>query len=76
LLITLPNPYLEAPAHPSTLEVLRIRMRALTPYPSVVFTFRFAIESTKEFGGMSIHNAYNSMSQLIFFRNDDFHLIL
>jgi hypothetical protein len=33
--------------------VLQARERALTPYPSVVFTFGFVVESIKEFGGAS-----------------------
>jgi hypothetical protein len=32
-------------------EVLRVKERAPTPYPFVVFTFRLVVESTKEFGG-------------------------
>ncbi len=52
-LVTLPSPYPGAPACPSTPEVLQVRERAQTLYPSVVFTFRFAVESTKEFGGAS-----------------------
>ncbi len=51
LLVNLPSPYPGAPAHPSTLEVLQVRRHAPTPYPSVVFTFRLVVESTKEFGG-------------------------
>ncbi len=53
LLIILPSPYPRALARPSTPEVLRVRERASTPYPSAIFTFWFAIESTKEFGGAS-----------------------
>jgi hypothetical protein len=37
LLVTLPNPHLRAPTHPSTLEVLRAREHTPTPYPSIVF---------------------------------------
>jgi hypothetical protein len=33
--------------------VLRVRERTPTPFPSVVFTFRLAVESTKELGGAS-----------------------
>jgi hypothetical protein len=33
--------------------VLRARERAPTPYPFIVFTFKLAIESIKEFGGAS-----------------------
>ncbi len=53
MLVILPSPYPEAPACPSTFEVLRVRDCAPTLYPFVVFTFRLAIESTKEFGGVS-----------------------
>jgi hypothetical protein len=52
LLVTLPSPYPGAPTCPSTLKMLRIKECAPTFYPSVVFTFRLAIESTKEFGGL------------------------
>jgi hypothetical protein len=38
-LVTLPNPYLRALAHPSTLKVLQARERALILYPFVIFTF-------------------------------------
>jgi hypothetical protein len=50
LLDILFSPYLRAPTHPSTLEVLWVKERAPTPYPSIVFTFRLVVESTKEFG--------------------------
>jgi hypothetical protein len=53
LLVNLPSPHPEAPTHPSTPEVLRIRERAPTSSPFVVFTFGFAIESIKELGGAS-----------------------
>jgi hypothetical protein len=33
--------------------VLGAKERAPIPYPSIVFTFRLAIQSTKEFGGAS-----------------------
>jgi len=49
LFIVLPNPHPKAPACLATLKVLRAKERALTPYPFVVFTFRFVVESTKEF---------------------------
>jgi hypothetical protein len=51
LLITLPSPHPRVPTPPSTPKVLRTKKHASTPYPSVVFTFRLTIESTKEFGG-------------------------
>ncbi len=53
LLVTLPSPYPRALTRPSTPEVLRTKECAPTPYPSVVFTFKLAVESTKEFGGAS-----------------------
>jgi hypothetical protein len=34
--------------------VLRVRERTPTPFPSIVFTFGFAIEFIKEFGGVSV----------------------
>jgi hypothetical protein len=51
LLVTLPRPHLKALARPSTPKMLRTKERAPTSYPSIVFTFKLAIESTKEFGG-------------------------
>ncbi len=48
-----PSPYLGALACPSTPKVLQVRKHAPTPCLSVVFTFRLAFESTKEFGGVS-----------------------
>jgi hypothetical protein len=53
LLVARPSPHLEAPTCPSTPEVLRTRERTRTPYPFVVFTFRFTIESIRELGGAS-----------------------
>jgi hypothetical protein len=53
LLITLPSPHPKTPARPSTPKVLQARKHALTPYPSIIFTFRLAVESNKEFGGAS-----------------------
>ncbi len=38
LLITLLNPYLEAPTHPFTPKVLRAREHSWTPHSSIVFT--------------------------------------
>jgi hypothetical protein len=40
-------------------EMLRIREGALKPYPSTVFIFGLAVESIKEFGGVS-HLHFNS----------------
>jgi hypothetical protein len=54
LLITLFSPYPGALAHPFTPKVLRVKECAPTPYPSAIFTFRFAVESTKELGGASM----------------------
>jgi hypothetical protein len=53
LLVTLPNPHPGAPTHPSTPKMLWARERAPTLYPFIVFTFRLAVEFTKEFGGAS-----------------------
>ncbi len=33
--------------------MLQSKEHAPTPYPSVIFTFKLAVESTKEFGGAS-----------------------
>jgi hypothetical protein len=33
--------------------MLQVKEHAPTPYLSIVFTFRLAVESTKEFGGVS-----------------------
>jgi hypothetical protein len=49
--VILPSPHLGALAHPSTPKVLWAKERAPTPYLSVVFTFKLAVESMKEFGG-------------------------
>jgi len=49
LLVTLPH--LEAPTCPFTPKVLQIKERAPTPYPSIVFTFRLAIEFIKDSRG-------------------------
>jgi hypothetical protein len=54
LLVILPNPHLGALARPSTPKIVRAKERAPTPYPSTIFTFRLAIETTKKFGGASI----------------------
>ncbi len=63
LLVTLPSPHPKASAHPITLEMLRTKEHAPTPYPFVVFTFRLAIESTKEFGDASIPMAHHDRYQ-------------
>jgi hypothetical protein len=47
-----PNPHPGTPTHPLTLEVLRIKERTSTP-SFVIFIFRLAFESFKEFGGAS-----------------------
>ncbi len=52
-LINLPSPHLGTPAHPSTPKVMRTRDHAPT-LPSNVFTFRLAIKSIKELGGVSL----------------------
>jgi hypothetical protein len=64
LLVTFPSPHPGAPACPSTPEVLRAKKRAPTPYPSIIFTFRIAIESTKEFAGASIPLAHHARYKL------------
>jgi hypothetical protein len=43
--------------------VLQTKERAPTLFPSVVFTFGLAIESIKEFGGVSMQMEY-SMGEL------------
>jgi hypothetical protein len=48
LLVNLPSPHLGALARPSTLKVLRAKERAPTPFPFVVYTFGFTVESIKE----------------------------
>jgi len=53
-LVICPGPHLRAPTRPSTPEVLQIKKHTPTHSPSNVFTFRFAIESIKEFGGASL----------------------
>jgi hypothetical protein len=55
LLVNLLNPHPRTPACPSAPEVLQTRECAPTPFPSVVFTFGFTIESIKELGGVSLH---------------------
>jgi hypothetical protein len=49
--VLIPIPELQ---HPFTPKVLRIRERAPTPSSFVIFTFGFAFESIKEFGGLSM----------------------
>jgi hypothetical protein len=41
----------EAPTHPSTPKVLQANEHAPTSFPSIVFNFRFVVESIKELGG-------------------------
>jgi len=53
LLVAFRNPHPEAPTRPSTPKVLGAKERAPILYPSIVFTFRLAVQSTKEFGGAS-----------------------
>jgi hypothetical protein len=53
LLIIHPIPNPKVPTHPSTPKVLRIRERTPIFY-FVIFTFRFAFESFKEFGSASL----------------------
>jgi hypothetical protein len=49
------SPHLGAPTRPSTPEVLRTRECAPTLSPSIVLTFRLAVESIKELEGVSTH---------------------
>jgi hypothetical protein len=42
--------------------VLQARERTPTPYPSTIFTFRLAIESIKEFGGVSINDVVSTIN--------------
>jgi hypothetical protein len=58
LLVILPSPYSGAPTCPSTPEVLQVRECVPTPYHSAVFTFRFAVESTKVLGSALTTNSY------------------
>jgi hypothetical protein len=58
-LVTLSSPHLKIPTRPSTPKMLRARECAPTPYPYVIFTFRLAIESIKEFEGASSY--YNKL---------------
>jgi len=53
LLVICPNPHSGAPARPSTFEVLRVKEYIPIAYPFVIFTFVLAVESIKEFGGVS-----------------------
>ncbi len=54
VLVIHPNCHPGAISCPSILKVLRARERTLTFYLFIVFTFGFAIESIKEFGGASL----------------------
>jgi len=53
LLVALSSPHFGAPTHPSTPQSDVSQRACPTPYLFVVFTFRFVVESTKEFGGAS-----------------------
>jgi hypothetical protein len=48
LLVNLHGPHHGAPARPFTLEVLRVKERAPTPSPSIVFIFGLVVESIKK----------------------------
>jgi hypothetical protein len=48
LLVTLPSPYLGAPARPFIPRVLQARERAPIPCAFVIFTFGSIIESVKK----------------------------
>ncbi len=68
MLVTHPSPHFGALARSSTPEVLWTKERTPTPYPSVAFTFGFAIESIKELGGesinMSLHGKKNYVKNI------------
>jgi hypothetical protein len=53
LLIICLSPHPRAPIHPSTPEMLWAKERTPTPYPFVVFTFGFRVESIRELRGAS-----------------------
>jgi hypothetical protein len=53
LLVNLSSPHLGALAHPSTSKMLWGKEHALTPSPSAIVIFWFAIECIKELGGVS-----------------------
>jgi hypothetical protein len=54
LLVNHLNLHPGAPTHPSTPEVLQVKERAPTPFPSTVVTFGLVVESIKELGGASL----------------------
>ncbi len=62
-LVICPSPHCKAPARPSTPKVLRTKKRALSLTSFVIFTFGFAFESIKEFGGApTVHTIlYNTL---------------
>jgi hypothetical protein len=47
--------------------VLQARERIPTPYPSIVFTFRLAVESIKEFGKVEIGHLCFQVAKTTFF---------
>jgi hypothetical protein len=61
LFITRLSPHPRAPTRPFTLEMLRVRECTPTFFPSVVFTFRLAVESIKEFGGAHMSGGHTSI---------------
>jgi hypothetical protein len=65
LLVTLPSPYFGALTRPCTPEMLQAKERAPTPYPSIVFTFRLVVESTKEFWGVLTNVSANIYTYII-----------
>jgi hypothetical protein len=50
LLVTLLSSHPRAPAHPSTLKVLRAKERAPTPYPSTIFTLDSHLSLSRSLG--------------------------
>jgi hypothetical protein len=64
LLVNFPSPHPGALACPFTPEVLQAKEHAPTPFPSIVFTFGFAVESIKELGGASFGNPLFSIYSL------------
>ncbi len=53
LLVTLPSPYPGAQARPSSFESVVSQGTCPNSLSSIALTFKFAVESTKEFGGAS-----------------------
>jgi hypothetical protein len=74
MLLTHPSPHLEAPTCLFSLEMLRTKECASTPF--VVFSLGLAFESFKEFGGVSIVVTFtmlfiyeHNLNPILFFNN-------